>query len=129
LFRAIFNDLINYYLQEQADGIEQYLKTLKPEFAQEVTDILMEEEQIVLHNWEGQNIFVKQKTETISQHTSETIISIREYLINKLIMDLMNEFSVNPQADGAELMVMINDYNKLKVNITGTIGRIRSTYL
>ena len=89
----------------------------------------MEEEQIVLHNWEGQNIFVKQKTETISQHTSETIISIREYLINKLIMDLMNEFSVNPEADGAELMVMINDYNKLKVNITGTIGRIRSTYL
>lgn len=129
LFRAIFNDLINYYLQNEATGIEHYLKDLKPEFAQEVTDILMEEEQIVLHNWEGQNIFVKKKTETVSQHTSETIISIREYLINKLIMDLMNEFSVNPEADFEELKVMINDYNKLKVNLTGAIGRIRSTYI
>jgi hypothetical protein len=30
---------------------------LQPEFAQEVTDILMEDERVVLHNWEGQNIF------------------------------------------------------------------------
>jgi DNA primase len=29
---------------------------LQPEFAQEVTDILMEEEAVVMHNWEGQNI-------------------------------------------------------------------------
>ncbi|MGL5112861.1 MAG: DNA primase, partial [Flavobacterium sp.] len=65
LFRAIFNDLINYFLQNEEGGIEKYLKNLKPEFAQEVTDILMEEEQIVLHNWEGQNIFVKQKTATV----------------------------------------------------------------
>jgi DNA primase len=129
LFRAIFNDLISYYLQNETDGIENYLKNLNSEFAQEVTDILMEEEQIVLHNWEGQNIFVKQKAETVSQHTSETIISIREYLINKLILDLMNEFSSNPEADIEELKVMINDYNKLKVNLTGTIGRIRSTYI
>jgi len=129
LFRAIFNDLISYYLQNETDGIDNYLKNLNPDFAQEVTDILMEEEQIVLHNWEGQNIFVKRKTETVSQHTSETIISIREYLINKLILDLMNEFSSNPEADIEELKVMINDYNKLKVNLTGAIGRIRSTYI
>jgi DNA primase len=32
---------------------------LQPEFAQEVTDILMEEERLVMHNWEGQKIFSK----------------------------------------------------------------------
>jgi DNA primase len=129
LFRAIFNDLINYYLQNEDFGIENYLKHLPDQFAQEVTDILMEDERLTLHKWDGQNIFVKQKSETVSQHTSEIIISMREYLINKLILDLMSEFVEKPDSDQEELKVLINDYNKLKVNLTGTIGRIRSTYI
>jgi len=36
LFRAIFNDLINYYLQNEDFGIENYLKHLPDQFAQEV---------------------------------------------------------------------------------------------
>ncbi len=129
LFRAIFNDLINYYLQNEDFGIENYLKHLPDQFAQEVTDILMEDERVTLHNWDDQNIFVKQKSETVSQHTSEIIISMREYLINKLILDLMAEFVEKPDSDQEELKILINDYNKLKVNLTGTIGRIRSTYI
>ncbi len=129
LFRAIFNDLINYYLQNEDFGIENYLKHLPDQFAQEVTDILMEDERVTLHKWDDQNIFVKQKSETVSQHTSEIIISMREYLINKLILDLMSEFVEKPDSDQEELKILINDYNKLKVNLTGTIGRIRSTYI
>ena len=129
LFRAIFNDLINYYLQNEDFGIENYLKHLPDQFAQEVTDILMEDERVTLHKWDDQNIFVKQKSETVSQHTSEIIISMREYLINKLILDFMSEFVEKPDSDQEELKVLINDYNKLKVNLTGTIGRIRSTYI
>ena len=129
LFRAIFNDLINYYLQNEDFGIENYLKRLPDQFAQEVTDILMEDERVTLHKWDDQNIFVKQKSETVSQHTSEIIISMREYLINKLILDLMSEFVEKPDSDQEELKILINDYNKLKVNLTGTIGRIRSTYI
>jgi DNA primase len=30
---------------------------LQPEFAQEVTDILMEDERLVMHNWEGKIFF------------------------------------------------------------------------
>ncbi len=129
LFREIFNDLINYYLQNEDFGIENYLKHLPDQFAQEVTDILMEDERVTLHKWDDQNIFVKQKSETVSQHTSEIIISMREYLINKLILDLMSEFVEKPDSDQEELKILINDYNKLKVNLTGTIGRIRSTYI
>jgi DNA primase len=129
LFRALFNDLISYYLQNEEFGIENYLKQLPDQFAQEVTDILMDDERVTLHKWDGQNIFVKQKSETVGQHTSEIIISMREYLINKLILDLMSDFGNKPEPEQEELKVMINDYNKLKVNLTGTIGRIRSTYI
>jgi DNA primase len=129
LFRALFNDLISYYLQNDEFGIENYLKQLPDQFAQEVTDILMDDERVTLHKWDDQNIFVKQKSETVGQHTSEIIISMREYLINKLILDLMSEFGDKPEPEQEELKIMINDYNKLKVNLTGTIGRIRSTYI
>ena len=129
LFRALFNDLISYYLQNENFGIENYLKQLPDQFAQEVTDILMDDERVTLHKWDDQNIFVKQKSETVGQHTSEIIISMREYLINKLILDLMSEFGDKPEPEQEELKIMINDYNKLKVNLTGTIGRIRSTYI
>jgi DNA primase len=93
-----------------------------------VTDILMNEEKEVLHNWETKHIYVKSKTQNVSQYVSETIISLREYLINKLILDLINSFN-QEEADSAEIMAIINDYNKLKVSLTNKIGRIRSTYI
>jgi DNA primase len=46
LFHDIFNDLINYFLQNEGFSLEQYLMHLQPEFAQEVTDILMEDERL-----------------------------------------------------------------------------------
>ena len=88
----------------------------------------MQDEKEALHNWETKNIFVKNKEKSISQYVSETIVSFREYLINKLITDLMNEYTANPEIDIDELKSNINDYNKLKVMLTNKIGRIRSTY-
>jgi DNA primase len=130
MFKEIYNDLIAYYNQNEAFNIEHYLMQLSPEHSAMVTDILMLEEKELLHNWEAKHIYVKTKDKNVSQYVSETIISLREYLINKLIMDLMHSFSANEEEnDLEELKATINDYNKLKVNLTNKIGRIRSTYL
>lgn len=130
LFKEIYNDLIAYFNQNEEFNIEQYLMQLSPEHSEMVTDILMLEEKELLHNWETKQIYVKTKDQNVSQYVSETIVSLREYLINKLIMDLMNSFSANgEESDLEELKATINDYNKLKVNLTNKIGRIRSTYL
>jgi DNA primase len=129
LFKEIYTDLITHYNQNEAFNIEHYLMQLSPEHSQMVTDILMLEEKELLHNWETKHIYVKTKTQNVSQYVSETIVSLREYLINKLIMDLLQSFSLNKENDIEELKAIINDYNKLKVNLTNKIGRIRSTYL
>jgi DNA primase len=129
IFQEIYNDLINYYNQAEEFSIEQYLMQLSPEHSLTVTDILMSEERELLHNWETKHIYVKTKTQNVSQYVSETIISLREYLINKLILGLMNSFGNAEESQAEEIMSAINDYNKLKVNLTNKIGRIRSTYL
>ncbi|QBZ96737.1 DNA primase [Flavobacterium sangjuense] len=129
LFKEIYTDLIAYYNQNEQFNIEQYLMQLSVEHSQMVTDILMTEEKELLHNWEAKHIYVKTKNQNVSQYVSETIVSLREYLINKLIMDLMNSYGNEEENDLEELKSTINDYNKLKVNLTNKIGRIRSTYL
>ena len=128
-FKEIYSDLIQYYNQNEVFNVEQYLMQLSPEHSQVVTDILMSEERELLHNWETKHIYVKTKTQNVGQYVSETIISLREYLINKLIQDLMGSFQAEPETDLEELKTMINDYNKLKVSLTNKIGRIRSIYL
>ena len=128
-FKEIYTDLIQYYNQNEAFNVEHYLMQLSPEHSQVVTDILMSEERELLHNWETKHIYVKTKTQNVGQYVSETIISLREYLINKLIQDLMGSFQAEPETDLEEIKTMINDYNKLKVSLTNKIGRIRSIYL
>ncbi len=128
LFRDIYNGLITHFNNTEVFNIEQYLMQLSPEDAQIVTDILMQEEREALHNWETKHIYVKHKEQSISQYVTETIVSLREYLINKLIGDLMNEYTNNPETDLEEIKATVNDYNKLKVSLTNRIGRIRSTY-
>jgi len=77
LFRNIYNHLINYYHQNENFQMDQYLMHLEPEFTQEITDILMLEEQMSLHNWESKQIIVKLKDQSISQYVSETILTLR----------------------------------------------------
>jgi len=128
LFRDIFNDLIQYYLQNENLEFEKYLMHLNSDFAQEVTDILMEDERLVLHNWEGQNIFPKNKNETIAQYVSETILTMRWYLVDKIIEELKNSVSNEPGSDNTEFMSMAMDYYKLINSFSKKLGRVMSRY-
>ncbi|HEY6142857.1 MAG TPA: DNA primase [Flavobacterium sp.] len=129
LFRDIFNGLINYYLQNESFNIEQYLMHLQPELAQEVTDILMEDERLVLHNWEGQNIFPKTKTDSIGQYVSETILTMRWYLVDRIIEEIKSSISSSePGSDNIEPMSMAMDYSKLINSFSKKLGRVMSRY-
>lgn len=126
LFKDIFNDLINYYLQNESFSLEQYLMHLQPEFAQEVTDILMEDERLVMHNWEGQNIFPKSKNDTIAQNVAETILTMRWYLVGRIIEELKSTIATG--ADNTEPMTMIQDYNGLTLAFSKKLGRVMSRF-
>ncbi|OOG71935.1 DNA primase [Flavobacterium sp. A45] len=128
LFRDIFNDLIQYFLQNENVEIERYLMQLNSDFAQEVTDILMEDERLVLHNWIGQNIIPKTKNETISQYVSETILTMRWYLVDRIIDELKNSVSNEPGSDNTESMSLAMDYYKLINSFSKKLGRVMSRY-
>lgn len=128
LFRAIYNDLVNYFHQHETFELEQYLMRLDPELAREVTHILMEEEREVLHNWESKQIVVKQKNQTISQYVSETILTLRWFLVDKIISDLKNSISNEPEADNSEILSIAMDYYTLINSFSSKLGRVLSRY-
>ena len=128
LFRDIFNDLITYYHHNENFSLEQYLMRLQVDFAQEVTDILMEDERVVLHDWVGQNIFPKSKNDTIGQDVSETILTLRWYLVGKIIEELKNSISSEADSDNTESLSMVMDYNVLIHSFSKKLGRVMSRY-
>jgi DNA primase len=128
LFKGIYTNLVDYFNQNESFNIEHYLMQLPQEFAQEVTDILMEDEKLALHDWSGQNIFVKQKNETISQYVSETILTMRWYLVDKIIEELKGSILPEPDADNTDSLSLAMDYYKLINSFSNKLGRVMSRY-
>ncbi len=128
LFKDVYQNLIAFFNQNEHFNIEQYLMQLPPEFAHEVTDILMEDEKLTLHDWEGQNIIVKQKDKTISQYVSETILTLRWYLVDRIIEELKGSISSEPESDNTEPLSMAMDYYKLINSFSKKLGRVMSRY-
>ena len=128
IFKDIYNSLISYFNQNEKFEIEQYLMQLSPELAQEVTTILMDDEKVMLHNWEAKQIFVKQKDQTISQYVSETILSLRWYLVNKIIEEIKKSITNESQTDNSDDLLLVMDYSKLITNFSSKLGRVMSRY-
>ena len=126
-FRAIYNQLIAYFQQHETIEIENFIMPLAPEIAQEITTIIMQNEQQNLHNWEAKNVFVKLKETSIEQYVSETILSLRWYLVQQLINEFKN--SITPETtDTTTILSNIVDYQKLVHLFSKKLGRVLSVY-
>ena len=128
IFKEIYNDLISYFNENEKFEIEQYLMRLSPELSQEVTTILMDDEKVVLHNWEAKQIYVKQKDKTIHQYVSETILTLRWFLVNKIIEEIKENLSKEADSDNSENLSMAMDYSRLVNNFSTKLGRVMSRY-
>lgn len=128
LFRGIYNDIIEYFHHNEEFVMEQYLIRLPAEFSSEVTNILMEEEREHLHKWEVQQIAVKQKDESVAQYVSETILTLRWFLVHGIIEELKGTLSSDPTADNAEILATAMDYYRLINAFSTKLGRVMTGY-
>ena len=128
LFQNIYTNLINYFHQNENFEIDQYLNQIPPEITQEVTSILMNDEQEVLHNWEAKQIYVKDKNQTISQYVTETILTLRWFLVNKIIDELKTSVKSEVETDNSETLTMVIDYLGLTNVFSKKLGRVISRH-
>lgn len=129
-FQQFYEELINHFLVAEKFDINILINENDSEFSQIVTDVFMDDQQYQLHGWlVKKQVFVKDKddVEVLERLVSETIIAYREYLIGRLVSDLIINYKSDNEEDLEQLKTTINDYNSLKVTITRTIGRMRNT--
>lgn len=123
LFRDIYSGLMVQYTSEQKFEIDQYIQGLSSDQASEVTSILMDDEKYVLSNWEVKDIFVKPKTENVSQLVSETILNLRCFLIEKRVAELKEETLKNIEGN-AEILEEVMHYLQLKKILSQKLNRV-----
>ncbi|RZJ71426.1 DNA primase [Flavobacterium sp.] len=127
-FKGIYDNLIAFYQQNDEFVPDQYIAQLPPEFSSEVTDILMVDEREQLHNWDSQNIVVKLKDQSISQYVSETILTLRWFLVDRIINELKNGLSQEAESDNSESLSMAMDYYALINSFSKKLGRVMTRY-
>lgn len=122
-FRKIFYKLIEFYQREQGDlNLEKILQTDDLIQNEIITDLIMKEEQHQLHDWEKRNVFVKVKGSEVVQLVSETILSMRRYLIDQKITEL--QLITKEQEDNREILKEIKMYQGLKNIISNKLHRV-----
>ena len=91
----------------------------------EVSSIMMEEEKYVLHDWARKDIYPKEKKTLISQLVSETILTLRCYLIKKRMATLQKDTEDN-QEDNRETLEEIMNYLQLNTLLNRKLNRVLS---
>ena len=82
-FRNMYFKLIEALNEEKEFTITTFISGLEQEMANQISSILMEEERYSLHKWETKDIYPKKKETGVSQLVSETILTLRCFLIKK----------------------------------------------
>jgi DNA primase len=85
----------------------------------------MDEEKHILHNWEGKQIYVKEKTHVVPQLVNETILNLRRHLVTLKINDLAKSIKeVNNDDEKKELLLETIDYTILKKVLSDKLNRV-----
>lgn len=124
-FRELFSLLIEKLNSEDEFGVEMIINDLEKSQAVELTDILMEDEQYELHDWERHDIPVKSKTQGVAQFVTQTILSLRRFLVGRKINELMEEIrEVSSEEERTEKIQDIMSYTSLSTILSDRLGRV-----
>ena len=121
-FKKLYYTIIDSLNQTDDFVIESFVNRLDPTLASDVTNILMNEERYNLHNWEKNNIFPKQKEVSIAQLVSETILTLRCYLIDRKVNEIKQD--TKDTVDHRTLLEDVLNYSNLKMLLSRKLNRV-----
>ncbi|MFM1879027.1 MAG: hypothetical protein RLZZ241_1893 [Bacteroidota bacterium] len=125
-FRTIYYHLIQKLNTDTVFSMQELLSEFDADIMQEITSILMEEERYVLHQWERKDIFPRLKRQGLAQLVSETILTLRCFLIQKRIELLRAATEANSQDSHTAELEEIMNYLQLNKLLNKKLNRVIS---
>ena len=122
-FKSLYYTIIDTLHQAEDFQLKDFINRLGQDMANEVTTILMEDERYRLHDWQRNHIIPKEKKETIAQLVSQTILSLRCFLIDQKVAEYQNE-TLREDANLRSILEDVNDYVKLKMLLSKKLGKV-----
>ncbi|MFC4096476.1 DNA primase [Euzebyella saccharophila] len=124
-FRNIYYKLIEALNQDEKFQLNTFLSGLAQDMVGEISSIMMEEEKYVLHNWERKDIFPKDKKLGVAQLVSETILTLRCFLIKKRMLALQDN-TKGGEGDHRDTLEEIMNYIHLNKLLNKKLNRVLS---
>ncbi|WP_418500972.1 DNA primase [Flagellimonas sp.] len=124
-FKNIYYKLIENLNENEEFSLNTFLAELDQDVVPEVSSILMEEEQYVLHDWERREIYPKEKKLGVAQLVGETILTLRCNLIKNRIQKLQ-EKTQESNGDHTEILEEIVNYLQLNKLLNAKLNRVLS---
>tara|TARA_B100001175_G_scaffold52731_1_gene41876 strand:+ start:2295 stop:4250 length:1956 start_codon:yes stop_codon:yes gene_type:complete len=122
-FKTIYYLIIDNLNQTDSFSIENFVHNIDSNLASTVTSILMNDERYRLHNWEKNNIFPKSKDLSISQLVSETILSLRCFLIDKKVTEFKS-LTHDTSIEHLDVLEDVLNYSNLKMLLSRKLNRV-----
>lgn len=124
-FRSIYYKLMEGLNEREDFALNSFMADLDQGMVSEISSILMEEDKYTLHNWERKDIYPKDKEGGVAQLVSETILTLRCFLIKRRI-DVLQQNTQNVAGDHREILEEIMNYLQLNKLLNKKLNRVLS---
>ncbi|WP_299338227.1 DNA primase [uncultured Psychroserpens sp.] len=122
-FKLLYYSIIDTLHQEPEFSTRNFVNQLDQELASDVTTILMNDERYRLHDWERNNIIPKEKKHTIAQLVTQTILTLRCFLIDKKVAEYQND-TLSEDSNSRSILEDVKDYVGLKMLLSRKLGKV-----
>ncbi|MFV0566118.1 MAG: DNA primase [Flavobacteriaceae bacterium] len=123
-FKTIYYTVIDALNQNDEWELKTFINTVESDMGNEISTILMEDERYTLDNWQRKDIYPKEKNQSVAQLVSETILSLRCFLIDQKVKGFQQETLTNKTEVNKDILEEVKNYTGLKMLLSRKLNRV-----
>lgn len=122
-FRTILELLMTKF-NENSYQLASFINELPAELSGKVSQIVMEDENLQLHDWLRRDIVAKDKDQNIDLGVSDSILNIRKLLVSQIITSVSEKIQTADETQKRELLEEVMNYIQLQKILAKKLNRV-----